>query len=627
LSSRGRSRLVQPRRRRRRTRAQRRVVWQRTAILVALGLLAVIVLGLAFAGSPSRLADGVRIAGIDVGGKTPREARAVLERQAKALASVPVTFRVGAQTWRLEPRRLGVRVDWGAAVDAVRRRGEGFGPLRGFRRLDMRFFGADVAPPTQVYDVALRYWLGRIESTVNTPHREAAIVLRGLTPEIVPSRTGRMLDRHAATATIVRALASLKREPVGLPVEVDRPDVTADDLTVAQAQVRTALSAPLHLTLGSTRWKLRPARIARLLELPADGRRDLGIGGEGASRWFTALARRVDKPAVDADWAISSSGIRVIPDRPGYLLDVPRSAKRVLRAALVTAPAPELRSAQLVVERVEADRSTAEARAMNITGLVASYKTYYGGIANRIHNVQLVSHLVDKHVIAPGETFSFNGATGARTADKGFREAPVIINGELQTALGGGVCQVSTTVFNAAYEAGLPIIDRTNHALYISHYPQGRDATVNYPDIDLKFQNDTGHWLLLRTWVGSSSLTVALYGTPVHRRVVSETGPLVVTGPPPTKKVSDPSMFIGQRTVEETGEPSRKTSVRRRVYDTNGKLLYDAVFYSSYRGEKTVIRVGTKRRPQDEQTGTTTTTTTTTTKKTTTSTTTTTPRP
>ena len=163
------------------------------------------------------------------------------------------------------------------------------------------------------------------------------------------------------------------------------------------------------------------------------------------------------------------------------------------------------------------------------------------------------------HVIAPGETFSFNGTTGARTADKGFREAPVIINGELQTGLGGGICQVSTTVFNAAYEAGLPIVSRTNHALYISHYPQGRDATVNYPDLDLKFRNDTGHWLLLRTWVGSSSLTVALYGTPVHRRVVSETKPLLVTGPAPTKRVPDPALFVGEKQVEESGQPSRST--------------------------------------------------------------------
>jgi vancomycin resistance protein YoaR len=586
------------------------------------------VLGLAFAGSPSRLASGVRIAGVDVGGRTPRQARSLLERRADALASVPVTFRVGSRTWQLQPRHLGIRVDWRAAVDAVRRQGNGFGPLRGFRRLDLRFFGADVAPPTQVYDAALETKLNQISAAVNVAHREASIVLRGLSPEIVPSRTGHLLDRHAAAATIVRALASLKREPVGLPIQVDRPKVTASDLRVVQAQVRTALSAHVHLTLGPTSWNLRPPRIARVLQLPADGRRDLRIGGPGARSWFTALAKRVDKPPVDADWAVSKSGIRVIPDQEGHVLDVPRSAKAVLGAALVTAP--ELRSANLTVRSVPADRSTAEARAMDINGLVASYQTFYGGEPNRIHNVQLVAHLVDKHVIAPGETFSFNGATGARTEDKGFREAPVIINGELKTGLGGGVCQVSTTVFNAAYEAGLPIVSRTNHALFISHYPQGRDATVNYPDTDLKFTNDTGHWILLRTWVGSSSLTVALYGTPVHRRVVSETSPLVVTGPPPVKRIKDPSLFVGQTEVEEPGSSSLKTSNERKVYDADGKLLFDTTFYSSYRGEMKVIRVGTKPRPKDETATTTTTgttTTTTTPKKTTTTTTTTTPRP
>jgi vancomycin resistance protein YoaR len=586
--------------------------------------LAGMVLGLAFAGSPSRLANGVRIAGVDVGGKTPRQARSILERRANALASVPVTFRVGSRTWQLQPRHLGIRVDWHAAVDAVRRQGNGFGPLRGFRRLDLRFFGADVAPPTQVYDVALEDKLNEISAAVNVPHREASIVLRGLRPEVVPSRTGHLLDRHAAAATIVRALASLNREPVGLPIQIDRPKITAGDLRVAQAQVRTALSASVHLTLGTTRWNLRPPRIARVLELPADGRRDVRIGGAGASSWFAALAKRVDRPPADADWAVGKSGIRVIPDRSGHVLDVPRSAKALLGAALVTAP--ELRSANLTVESVSADRTTADAQAMDIRGLVASYQTFYGGEPNRIHNVQLVSHLVDKHVIAPGETFSFNGTTGARTEDKGFLEAPVIINGELKTGLGGGVCQVSTTVFNAAYEAGLPIVSRTNHALYISHYPQGRDATVNYPDTDLKFTNDTGHWILLRTWVGSSSLTVALYGTPVHRRVVSETSPLVVTGPPPVKRIKDPSLFVGQTVVEEPGSSSLKTSNERKVYDADGKLLFDTTFYSSYRGELKVIRVGTKKRPKDETATTTTGTTTTTTPKKTT-TTTTTPRP
>ena len=137
----------------------------------------------------------------------------------------------------------------------------------------------------------------------------------------------------------------------------------------------------------------------------------------------------------------------------------------------------------------------------------------------------------------------------------------MIINGELKTGLGGGVCQVSTTVFNAAYEAGLPITARTNHALYISHYPQGRDATVNYPDTDLKFVNDTGHWLLLRTFVGSSSLTVALYGTP--RTGASRARPRrsSSTGPPPVKRVKDPTLTRARRCVDESGSPSRSTSV------------------------------------------------------------------
>jgi vancomycin resistance protein YoaR len=215
--------------------------------------------------------------------------------------------------------------------------------------------------------------------------------------------------------------------------------------------------------------------------------------------------------------------------------------------------------------------------------------------------VQLVSHLVDGKLIAPGDTFSFNATTGERSADKGFLEAPVIINGELQTGLGGGVCQVSTTVFNAAFEAGLKITDRTNHALYISHYPQGRDATVNYPDLDLKFVDDTPHWLLLRTFVGSSQLTVNLYGAPQHRRVESTTSPLVVTAQPRVKKVVDPSLDPGETVVEDYGSPARATSVTRKVYNAGGNLLYDNTWYSSYRSEPKVVRVGPKAKPDEEK--------------------------
>ena len=222
---------------------------------------------------------------------------------------------------------------------------------------------------------------------------------------------------------------------------------------------------------------------------------------------------------------------------------------------------------------------------MGINGIVVELHDVYGGVANRIHNVQVVSHLVDNTLIRPGKEFSFNGTTGERNAAKGLLEAPVIINGELENGLGGGTCQVSTTVFNAAYEAGLPITARTNHALYISHYPQGRDATVNYPDIDLKFVNDTDHWLLLRTFVSASTLTVNLYGTPHHRRVECGRRAARVTGPVP-REVTKTRAPQGQEGGRRAGLAAAVDQRTRRVYDAKGKLLYENTWYSSYVGER-----------------------------------------
>src|SRR4029077_94992 len=294
----------------------------------------------------------------------------------------------------------------------------------------------------------------------------------------------------------------------------------------------------------------------------------------------------VNRAPRNADFAVSSDGsVHVLPSAPGLALDVPRSAPRMLAAARRL----RARAATLALDQAQPKRTTAQAQAMGITGTVGTFETVYGGIANRIHNVQLVAHLVDHKLIAPGATFSFNGTTGERSAAKGFLEAPVIVNGELQTGLGGGVCQVSTTVFNAAYEAGLPITARTNHALYISHYPLGRDATVDYPGVDLKFVNDTKHWLLLRTYVGSSSLTVALYGAPQHRRVESITTPLRVVAQPPLVKTVDATLAPGDVVVDDYGAPAQTTSVERKVYAPSGKLLSAATWYSSYRSSPKII--------------------------------------
>jgi vancomycin resistance protein YoaR len=577
-------------RRRRRARS-RRLLAQRVAALVAVAAVGGVVLGLAFAGSPDRIASGVRIAGVDVGGLTADEAAARLESRARAVAGTPAVFTAEGHVWRLRAASLGVRTDWDAAVSLALHDGDGFAPFRGLRRIGVRMFGSDVSPPTRVWDQALDYQLQRMSRVLDRPHRDAAVVLRGLEPRVLPERTGRVLDRGAAGSAIVQALAGFRRQRVPLPLRADEPRVSATELAPAAAQVRKALAGPIRMTLGRASWWLPRPQLASLLALPRDGSRTVAVGGPGAKRYLGRLGRGIRRPARNATFRVFEDGrVAVVLARPGRTIALQATERSILAAAL----SPGRRTARVVVTSQPPARTTAQARAMGITTRVSRYETIYGGDPNRIHNVQLVARLIDGKLIPPGATFSFNRATGARTAEKGFREAPVIINGELTTGLGGGVCQVSTTVFNAAYEAGLNITARTNHALYISHYPQGRDATVNYPDVDLRFVNDTAHWLLLRTFVGSYSLVVDLYGAPLHRRVLSETRPLVETGRPPTKSIRDPSLYRGVTLVEDSGEPPRSTSVRRRVYTASGQLLHDNTWYSTYRGEDRIVRVGTK---------------------------------
>jgi vancomycin resistance protein YoaR len=588
-------RAAQLPRARRRRRARVRLIWQWTLLVAGLVLLATIVLGLAFAGSPERLPAGSQIAGVDVSGLTPREARSLLEDRSAAFAGVPVVFTAEGKRWRVRPNAVVVDVDWGAAVEAAKNQGEGFGPIRGLKRLGVRVFGGEVVPTSRVYQSAVDVYMGRIARAVDRASVEPALKLRGTEPEIVPGRNGLLLNRHAAENVFVRALTSLSREPVAMPLKVDRTRLTTRDLAGAKVKAETALSAPADLVYGPGGWHLTRTKIARLLELPSNGSTELELAGPRADHFFANLRKRVEHAPKDATFAIGARNIvRVVPAAPGVRLDMEATTRNLMAALLSTTT----RKADLAVTTASPERTTRDARAMGITGLVGAYETFYGGVANRIHNVQLVAHLIDNHFIAPDEEFSFNATTGDRSEDKGFLEAPVIINGELKTGLGGGVCQVSTTTFNAAYESGLPITDRTNHALYISHYPQGRDATVNYPDTDLKFVNDTGHWLWLRTFVSSSSLTVALYGTPQHRRVDSQAAPLVVTGDPPTKRVPDPNLTVGATAIQESGSPSRSTSVRRRVFSSSGKLLYDHTWYSTYSAEPRVIAYGTKPKPE-----------------------------
>jgi vancomycin resistance protein YoaR len=570
----------------------------RLALGAAVALLAALLAtGVLFAGSPERIPAGVTLAGVNVGGLTAEEAERKLEARAARFAAVPVVFTAAGRRWSMTPRDLEVKVDWNAAVAAALDTGDGPVPLRGLERVRVRLFGADLELHADYFEAKLAYRVGLIAAAVDDPPREASIVLRRLAPIVVPSETGRQLDREAAARTVVAALAGFDRGTVALRVATDLPEVTAADLGPVAAQVRTALSAPIRFGFRDAHWPVRPAQLARFLVLPSGGTRELGVGGSAAAAYFRNLARGVARRPSSADFRVTASGrVRVVPDRPGRALDLEATEKSLLAAALSTTK----REGELVVRDVPPRLTTERARSLRISRLLASFTTPYSGSYDRIRNLQLATEALDRTLIAPGATFSFNREVGPRTEERGYGPAPVIINGEYEDGIGGGVSQVATTVFNAAWEAGLKITARTPHALYISRYPLGRDATVNYPDVDLKFRNDTGRWMVMLARYDESGIVISLLGAPTNRRVVSEAGELVDVGKPGEKLEPDPELYVGERIVEDDGEPARAVTVTRTVY-VGDNVLYNETWSTRYRSEPMLVRVGTKPRPESQK--------------------------
>jgi vancomycin resistance protein YoaR len=365
--------------------------------------------------------------------------------------------------------------------------------------------------------------------------------------------------------------------------------VSAERLAGAAKRARVALSAPITLKVAQRRFRLPRWRIARLLTLPSGGATRLAVGGAAANTYFRRLSENVGRPPRDAEFAVYGEAVQVVPARDGLELDVPQAARAILRAAT----SPTNRVATLTVVRAAPERSTADALAMGIDTRMSSYKTYYSGTSDRITNLQLGVRALDDTLVPPGGTFSLNDAIGERTEERGFRPAPVIIGNEYAEEVGGGTSQVATTAFNAAWEAGLRITERHPHSLYISRYQLGRDATVYWPSLDLKFVNDTDAWVLVKGFAEGDGISIAIYGGE-DRRVESSATPLVVTGPVPVERIEDPTLPKGQRVVEAAGAPPTRTSATREVYSADGELIREETWSTSYDGEKRVVRIGTK---------------------------------
>jgi vancomycin resistance protein YoaR len=577
------------------------------AVVVGLGVVLAILVGLAFAGSRSELAAGTQVAGVDVGGLTKREAVAKLDALFERRSRDPVEFVAGTESYRLAANQLAVEPDWDSAVAAAGRAGDGFGPLRGFRRLRARVFGAAVLPQLAVSNAALEYALDQIGDDVDRAPRSAALVRRGLRFEVVRERTGARLDRDAAAEVIVRSLGQLERMPgaTALPVQVTAPAVSAEMLAGAAERARVAVSAPLVLRAAGRSIHMPRSRVADLLRLPRGGTTKLTIGGAAADGYFRTLSDRVGRPARDADFAVYGDAVQVVPAHTGLELNVPQAARAILQAAT----RPTNRVARLTIARAAPERSTAEALAMGIDRRMSSYKTYYSGTTDRITNLQLGVRALDGTLVRPGGTFSLNDAIGERTAERGFKSAPVIIGTEYAEEVGGGTSQVATTAFNAAWEAGLRITERHPHSLYISRYQLGRDATVYWPSLDLKFANDTDEWVLVKGFAEGDGISIAIYGGE-SRRIESSATPLVVTGAVPVERIEDPTLAKGKTEVDEEGAAPTRTSATREIYAADGALIRSETWTTSYEAQKRVVRIGTKvaqPKPEKPTDGTTTT--------------------
>lgn len=217
--------------------------------------------------------------------------------------------------------------------------------------------------------------------------------------------------------------------------------------------------------------------------------------------------------------------------------------------------------------------TAAQLEDQKITGLLATYTTRFNPAETaRSENVRLAAKALDKGIVKPGETLSFNQIVGERTVEAGYKDAYIIVNGQFVPGLAGGICQVSSTLYNTGLLANLPVTQRSNHDLAISYVPLGQDATVAYPTLDLKFNNNTGAYLLIRTKVSANSITIELYGKVVPGQEVTISNKIESVIPAEEQKLVDETLGQGETVVKQVGQPGYIVSSVRTT-KLNGKVV------------------------------------------------------
>ena len=581
-------------------------------VVLFFGLIIMWVLGyqLLYAG---RIFPGVSVAGVDLSGMTPSDAAVKLNQTLAYPINGKILFRDGEKAWVATPAQLGMVFDpSSSAVTAydLGRRGGLFGALSG----QIRAGGAGVnVPPVIIFDqrVAVQY-LSQISSQVNQPTVEASLKLEGTNVVAQPGQVGRELKIDATLVYLGSQLQTFTDGEVPLVVQELQPQIL--DVSGQADVARQILSQPLTLVIPNANatdpgpYVYNVEVLANILAVQRVQNGDqigvqVGLSPTALRDMLVPVKSQVDRLPANARFIFNDDTrqLELMEDsRIGRTLEVEASVKAINDALLRGE-----HTASLVINEAQPQVSgSSTAEQLGITQLLLSETSYFfGSSPERIQNIEAAAASFHGVLVAPGETFSMGATMGDVSLDNGFAEALIIYGGRTIKGVGGGVCQVSTTLFRTAFNAGFPIVERTPHAYRVSYYERiasggvdprlaGLDATVYFPLVDFKFTNDSPYWILMETYMGSGSLTWKFYSTSDGRTVTWDTTGVtnVVSAPSPLFEVND-ELGKNQMKQVDWAANGADVTVTRTVW-RNGAVLFQDNISTHYEPWQAVCEYG-----------------------------------
>jgi vancomycin resistance protein YoaR len=495
------------------------------ALMLGVGYLA------AYAAAQDKTPRGTTVGDVAVGGRTLPDAAATLRSGLASRAEAPITLDVDGTEISATPAELGLGVDYVASVREVGA-GRSWDPVWLWNYYTG---GAELDPVVTVSDMTMTDYLTSLAEREGRPARDGRVRFQDTRVRVDQPKAGRSIDPVQARAAITAAY--LADDPtavvdlVAAPPEIDDADVRAAVNDVANP----AVSGPVTLAFGESRVRLQPRDFAAALSFrPEGGELRLHVDQRTLLRLVEQVVAADGGTPVDATVVLVDGKPEVVPAKPGVTFD-PAEVMAAFTAALAQ-PEGE-REAEVSAQVEEAAFSTADAKALEIKEQVSSFTTYFPYADYRNTNIGRAMELINGTVLKPGETFSLNDTVGERTPENGFVKGFIIEDGIFKEDYGGGVSQSATTTFNAAFFAGLEDVEHKPHSFYIDRYPVGREATVAWPTVDLKFTNDTPYGVLIQAGITPSSpsaqgvATVTMWSTKYWEITTSESARYNVTEP------------------------------------------------------------------------------------------------